>query len=1409
MNYFQDNARMASLRIADFFVVVGIHDDVIPFCHATRILGIDRQRVTEVAFAAKVTARYPLVDRADAVFPEGVELFSFPSGVKIYDTPPAPTFHSFIHTSEDGTHALGCCLHFFEPLSGNVLARMKQVFEEGQLPEKEVMDWSKFYMPKAIVLISRWPFIEGFREVLCQFYRMSLTPIELPIERYISNFIDDVPAPPKEGQKDVNYYVLDQMIRFKCPPLNQPNAWSSLPAQPLFECLDPDHILTIFSAILVERQVVFISSQLSLLTSAAEAITSLIYPLHWVHVYVPVLPLPLIGILAAPLPFIVGILTSMMEEDDCYIGEETVRVYLDENRVEIGTLGSVPLVPEKRRRKLLSVIKAEAAAFANRDDHWRMCQLPLYDSAYQMAMRPDEVDGSVESGIVNEVQVRCAFLNFFVAILMDYRKFMVTDVRGKIFDFSGFLAEVSDSSKDFMEELLGSQAFSQFIESRLIEDERNPDVAFFDESINAKRNRSTMRMSTIETPLLSDKESYMDERTHIPTQPDSTNLPPRQDKGLYMPGDVFPTLVAANFATLRPNTVALGESMALRKNHTVLRRFKPSEDGGVGGDGVSPVRGLSARMGSVRQQSMMRRNSSGPPGTPDATGGGGGDGGATPFTPPTGTGRASLKSPKSSFRFGLGNEGGDVQLDSVSEVWGGDTISLQTSIGSILSTYTCILAQLSRRQSMRSNKKQWGKLPLSTRHILMEYGGGEDTGTHSCQSVSAYSELSNGGVSPSSGRSLGSSSRESISSSGGSKGRSGKLGLGGKVTVGGHNVHRMGSLEVNRMGSSEVFHISSSDVSRSGSMASVIKGGTPSSDISEFSMNDAVGHSGSLMSGEIGGNAIGTFGELCIRSPAGPARSGRNSPVFGGSPSGSDDEGDDEGAKLPVQRKRDNGPTSVFRSEEKDAPKESRLKSVTPFDDAPISRMRSGSFDSHMDSADSYDSVMLMNSGRFARSGSFDALPMPVEMSSMFDSPKLVGPGIKAFDNEQSTYDIALEVLGLFSTVSDAPDDMPFRLLADAVAIAFDPLRAIHLMSIMEAEGVHPDSKIANGISIALSSSNSRFLNNLSPMDVLRARGWGKLQRHMVHRGLDGLEEFMLDLNEKTTREEKDARREIISARVKTVAEASDDPLRVAAELERILENTMEEDTSKWSSPFANMARAFSSGRDECAPCTPLDTMHHSPGSRGPGDDEDEQTTEEREEDYDANPHNMEWIDFQTYRQGSTQSADAPKWQRRYVRSLSRSLLQRMQWSDELICRTHTSLHVDLNHEFGTSCPNSLCGRSLTVEEVDTLWIPDPNRYTVTCPDCEHAFVPRFCVVSSSPSWKGSDGPHTELWCELLSPWSLRKEVLTVLKEYGIDMLTSPSFRQHSSQHTVVFWNLVVAFRLRGLPYSFLITDDL
>lgn len=95
----------------------------------------------------------------------------------------------------------------------------------------------------------------------------------------------------------INYYLGDLAVSFRCPPANMPHVWNSFPVDPLFECLDLANVLTVFSAAIVERQIVFVSSQLSLLTTCAEVVTSFMYPLRWSHVYIPILPKALLGIL--------------------------------------------------------------------------------------------------------------------------------------------------------------------------------------------------------------------------------------------------------------------------------------------------------------------------------------------------------------------------------------------------------------------------------------------------------------------------------------------------------------------------------------------------------------------------------------------------------------------------------------------------------------------------------------------------------------------------------------------------------------------------------------------------------------------------------------------------------------------------------------------------------------------------------------------------------------------------------------------------------------------------------------------------------------------------------------------------------------------------------------------------------
>lgn len=155
--------------------------------------------------------------------------------------------------------------------------------------------------------------------------------------------------------------------------------------------------------------------------------------------------------------------------DDRYyavFSPETVRVYLDEDRIEFGSLGPPPPLPERRRRKLHTDMMTMAGTkfFDERPGDWKDSVRPYYDSAYKMALRPDMVDGSDDQcdGEIDEKAIRGSFLKFFVSILQRYRRFLVYPTKAnpfpkKRFLESDFLTSSEGDWRDFLQPVISSQ----------------------------------------------------------------------------------------------------------------------------------------------------------------------------------------------------------------------------------------------------------------------------------------------------------------------------------------------------------------------------------------------------------------------------------------------------------------------------------------------------------------------------------------------------------------------------------------------------------------------------------------------------------------------------------------------------------------------------------------------------------------------------------------------------------------------------------------------------------------------------------------------------------------------------------------------------------------------------------------
>ncbi|CAK9252177.1 unnamed protein product [Sphagnum jensenii] len=225
--------------------------------------------------------------------------------------------------------------------------------------------------------------------------------------------------------------------------------------------------------------------------------------------------------LGAPFPFIAGVHSSYFSMIDPKLCEEAVRVFLDDNRLEFGSLPPPPPLPDKQAKKLIAEISAAGRLFELRGEAWREDRLPLFDDAFSSASdRP--ASSLMKSAKVDEL-VRSAFLKFFISALKFYRR------------LTHCSAGHTQDWRPFLSEMVRSQMFAEFVDSRLFEVGRNPDVVFFDESIDAKMNRYTLNqlmLRSIDTPFLNNSDSKHT-KTYVAPSPDTDNLPPPPDPAGY------------------------------------------------------------------------------------------------------------------------------------------------------------------------------------------------------------------------------------------------------------------------------------------------------------------------------------------------------------------------------------------------------------------------------------------------------------------------------------------------------------------------------------------------------------------------------------------------------------------------------------------------------------------------------------------------------------------------------------------------------------------------------------------------------------------------------------------------------------------------------------------------------------
>jgi len=131
------------------------------------------------------------------------------------------------------------------------------------------------------------------------------------------------------------------MTKFVIPPdlltIGNDSPLTSSPILPLLRCLGISNTLRLFSAMLCERRIILTSAYPSRLSTCANAATVILAQglLYWAHIYIPVLPPGMINYLAAPMPYLVGLVSSHAHLIKAVQGlGEVLVVHLDQNELQ-------------------------------------------------------------------------------------------------------------------------------------------------------------------------------------------------------------------------------------------------------------------------------------------------------------------------------------------------------------------------------------------------------------------------------------------------------------------------------------------------------------------------------------------------------------------------------------------------------------------------------------------------------------------------------------------------------------------------------------------------------------------------------------------------------------------------------------------------------------------------------------------------------------------------------------------------------------------------------------------------------------------------------------------------------------------------------------------------------------------
>ena len=451
----------------------------------------------------EIIMRYPLKDTKNLEMNNLAASICFPTGIKVcYSEEKLSIIKDFVTpiTNQKGERYYMMTFHFYKKYSRDDYVKKYEMhplkhhlmrfgdaylgLDEEQLTENQVKEIQHslelcqelgfrdfIYVPYCLCVISKYPYINQLQICLKIIHRIisknnlinyaSGEEASTEINNLLMHLIHGVPIPDQNSSIKFFLPYYNKKIEIFCPKIDDINI--NVRTISLLTIFSIEHIITIYKLILSEKRILFIDKYYDRLAEVTDSFITLLYPLQWIHTYIPIMSDQMIKYVETFLPYINGIHDSLLplvknafkENDE--ENEEIFLVFVDEDKIKLGSW--------------LYGNKSSKSKYINDN-------IPPFPSELEKKLKnklkkiKNELN-SEKSGESFELEMRDSFIDFFVDMFGNYGKYLyLLDEQEIVFNKALFLNTIHNHDKKFYSDLIDTQLFQNFIQN-IIKDDLN------------------------------------------------------------------------------------------------------------------------------------------------------------------------------------------------------------------------------------------------------------------------------------------------------------------------------------------------------------------------------------------------------------------------------------------------------------------------------------------------------------------------------------------------------------------------------------------------------------------------------------------------------------------------------------------------------------------------------------------------------------------------------------------------------------------------------------------------------------------------------------------------------------------------------------------------------------------------